>query len=133
MALHNVDQERLLYIESDQDLAEAFKHKMNEAGFDVDIAMDGTEGLHLCNVKDYEIVIVEFKIPGIDGLEVIRRLSLMGPIPASVMLTAFGDERIAVEAMKIGASEYIVKDKDGRYLELFSAVIQRLRQQRLLL
>jgi len=106
---------------------------MNEAGFDVDIAMDGTEGLHLCNVKDYEIVIVEFKIPGIDGLEVIRRLSLMGPIPASVMLTAFGDERIAVEAMKIGASEYIVKDKDGRYLELFSAVIQRLRQQRLLL
>ena len=128
-----VSQERLLYIESASDLAEAFKHKMNEAGFDVDIASDGTEGLQLCNINTYDIVIAEYKIPGIDGLEVIRRLSLMGPIPASVMLTAYGDERIAVEAMKLGASEYIVKDKDGRYLELFPAVIQRLRQQRLLL
>ena len=96
-----VSQERLLYIESAPDLADAFKHKMNEAGFDVDIASDGTEGLQLCNINTYDIVIAEYKIPGIDGLEVVRRLSLKGPIPASVMLTAYGDERIAVEAMKI--------------------------------
>lgn len=126
-------QERLLYIESDPNLADEFMKKMNEAGFLVDLAKDGIEGLNLCNKNTYEIVIVEYKIPGVDGLEVIRRLSLMGPVPATVMLTAYGDERIAVEAMKLGASEYIVKDQDGRYLELFPAVIQRLRQQRLLI
>jgi DNA-binding response OmpR family regulator len=63
-----VSQERLLYIEFASDLAEAFKHKMNEAGCDVDIASDGSEGLQLCNINTYDIVIAEYKIPGIDGL-----------------------------------------------------------------
>lgn len=124
---------RLLCIDSDADQAMKFKAAMTSVGYDVDIASDSPTGLSMCNDKLYDVVIVEFKMPGIDGLEVVRRLSLMGPVPATVMLTAYGSEAVAVEAMKLGASDYLIKDKESRHLETFPAIIQRIRQNRLLI
>jgi signal transduction histidine kinase len=124
---------RLLYIDADTGLAARFQERMAPAGYEVDVANDGNTGLELCTQKPYDVVIVEYKIPGVDGLEIIRRLSMMGPVPATVMLTAYGSEAVAVEAMKLGASDYLIKDPGGRHLDIFPAVVQRIRQQRLLI
>lgn len=123
---------RVLYVDPDEHLSRVFQDAMTRAGFEVEVAGSGEEGLIRCNENAYDVVVVDYKLPGCDGLEVIRRLAVQGPEPVTVMLTADGDETVAVEALKLGASDYLIKDADGYYLQLFPAVMQRLRQHHLL-
>jgi DNA-binding response OmpR family regulator len=120
---------RLLYMEDERVTARLVQRRLEAQGFAVDVARDGTEGLARCAQIDYELVLVDKNMPGPDGLEVIRALAATGG-PASIMVTGTGDELSAVEALKSGASDYIVKDSDGRYLELVPAVVQQVLEQR---
>ena len=80
----------------------------------------------------YDVVAVDQTMPVYDGLEVIRILASQGYLPPTIMITGTGNEKIAVEAIKLGAGDYIVKDVDSGYLDLLPAVIERaLQQQRL--
>jgi len=124
---------RILYMEDDSGLARLFQKKLERAGYVVDIARDGEEGLVMYNAGTYDVVATDQAMPVHNGLEVIRLLASQGPLPPTIMVTGTGSEQIAVEAMKLGASDYIVKDVDGGYLDLLPAVIERvLQQQRLL-
>jgi PAS domain S-box-containing protein len=124
---------RILYMEDDPGLARLFKKKLQRAGYAVDIAQDGEEGLAMVAAGDYDLLAVDQAMPVQDGLGVIRTLASQGPLPPTIMVTGGGDERIAVEAMKLGALDYIVKDTDSGYLELLPTVIERvLNQQRML-
>ncbi|MCJ7538601.1 MAG: LuxR C-terminal-related transcriptional regulator, partial [Desulfobacterales bacterium] len=64
------------------------------------------------------------------GLEVIRLLASRRTLPPTVMVTGAGDETTAVKAMKLGASDYIVKDTEGGYLELLPVVVEKLLNQK---
>jgi two-component system sensor histidine kinase/response regulator len=124
---------RILYMEDDPGLARLFQKKLRRAGYIVDIARDGAEGLQMCVTGSYDVIATDQAMPVHNGLEVIRILATQGPLPPTIMVTGTGSEQIAVEAMKLGASDYIVKDVDGGYLDLLPAVIERvLQQQRLL-
>jgi signal transduction histidine kinase len=65
-----------------------------------------------------------------DGLDVIRALAKRGPLPPLVMVTGTGNEEVAVEAMKLGADDYLVKDLDGGYLKLIPTLIHDVLQKR---
>jgi two-component system sensor histidine kinase/response regulator len=124
---------RILYMEDDPGLARLFQKKLRRAGYIVDIARDGEEGLEMYGTGLYDVIATDQAMPVHNGLEVIRILTSQGPLPPTIMVTGTGSEQIAVEAMKLGASDYIVKDVDGGYLDLLPAVIERvLQQQRLL-
>jgi two-component system sensor histidine kinase/response regulator len=124
---------RILYMEDDPGLARLFQRKLRRAGYIVDIARDGEEGLVMYNARSYDVVATDQAMPVYNGLEVIKLLGTYGPLPPTIMVTGTGSEQIAVEAMKLGASDYIVKDVDGGYLDLLPAVIERvLQQQRLM-
>ncbi len=124
---------RILYMEDDSGLARLFQKKLERAGYVVDIARDGREGLDMYSAASYDVVATDQTMPVHNGLEVIRILASQGPLPPTIMVTGTGSEQTAVEAMKLGASDYIVKDVDGGYLDLLLTVIERvLRQQRLL-
>jgi signal transduction histidine kinase/CheY-like chemotaxis protein len=124
---------RILYMEDDPGLARLVQKKLDRAGYRVDIARDGEEGLAMYAAGAYDVMAVDQVMPVHDGLEVLRILACQGPLPPAIMVTGSGDERVAVEAMKLGARDYIVKDVDGGYLDLLPAVIERtLQQQRLL-
>jgi PAS domain S-box-containing protein len=119
-------------MEDDPGLGRLFQRSLERAGYAVDLARDGEEGLALCETGRYDVLAVDYKMPVHDGLEVIRILALRGTLPPTIMLTGQGDEAIAVEAMKLGAGEYIVKDLERGYLQLLPSVIERmLHQQRL--
>ncbi len=123
---------RILYMEDDPGLARLFKKKLERAGYVVDLARDGEEGLAMYAAGSYDVLAVDQAMPVHDGLEVIRNLASRGPLPPTIMITGTGDEQIAVEAMKLGASDYIVKDVDGGYLDLLPTVIEHvLQRQRL--
>ena len=122
---------RILYIEDDPGLARLVQKRLARAGYAVDIASDGEEGIaKYNNGGSYDVVFVDQTLPRYDGLEVIRALASRGPLPPMIMITGTGDETVAVEAMKLGTSDYIVKDVDGGYLSLLPSVIQKVLQQR---
>jgi len=124
---------RILYIEDDPGLARLFQRKLSRAGYLVDIARDGQEGLAMYNAGTYDVVATDQAMPIHSGLDIIEILASQGPLPPTIMVTGTGSEQIAVEAMKLGASDYIVKDVDGGYFDLLPTVIQRvLHRQRLL-
>lgn len=121
----------ILYMEDDPLTARIVQKKLeNAGGYRVEIARDGNEGMKRCDHEAFEIVLVDKNMPGVDGLEVIRRLADRDESPSSVMLTASGNEIAAVQAMKAGASDYLVKDPDGVYLDLLPAVVLQVLHQR---
>jgi len=124
---------RVLYMEDDGGAARLFQKKLERLGYVIDLACNGEEGLAMYNAGGYDLIAVDQRMPIFDGIEVIRDLAERGPLPPTIMITGAGDEKVAVEAMKLGAGDYIVKDIDGGYLELLPAVIEQLLQRQRLI
>ncbi len=123
----------LLYMDDDLGLARLLKKRLERQGFTVDIAGSGEQGLDMYDPACHDVIAVDQEMPGLDGLEVIKRLAASHPLPPIVMITGTGDERVAVEAMKLGARDYIVKDIEGTYLDLMPSVFEQvIYQQRLI-
>ena len=120
----------ILYMEDDPGLARLFEKRLERAGYVVDVAHDGEEGLAMWAAGAYGVLAVDQQMPVYSGLDVIRILASQGPLPPTIMITGTGSERTAVEAMKLGAVDYVVKDADGGYLDLLPTVIEQVLQQR---
>jgi len=117
-------------MEDDKGLARLLQKKMNREGFAVDLVHDGRKGIEILKVEDYDVLIADHKMPRCNGLDVIRQLAADGKLLPTLMVTGAGDEKLAVEALKLGAGDYIVKDAEGTYLELLPAVINKLLDQK---
>ena len=124
---------RILYLEDDKGLARLLQRKMRREGYKLDTAHDGIAGLAILEKQSYDVLLVDHKMPGFSGLEVIRRLAAGGMLPPTVMVTGAGDESTAVEAMKLGAGDYIVKDTAGGYLELIPLVVEKILNRKRLI
>ncbi|SDL51999.1 diguanylate cyclase (GGDEF) domain-containing protein [Maridesulfovibrio ferrireducens] len=128
--MSNSDQKQILYMEDDPGLARLVQKRLNREGHEVDLVTNGAQGLIICRETSYDVVIVDQQMPGMEGIEVIRALMQCANPPAILMLTGQGNERIAVEAMKLGASDYMIKDTESRYLDILPAVVWQLLHQR---
>ena len=115
---------RILYMEDERGLARLLQKKMEKKGFVVDIARDGEQGVLKLETEHYDILIVDYNMPVMNGMEVIRTLASARRLPPTIMLTATGNEQVAVEALKWGAADYIVKNPG--YLELIPSVIEQI-------
>ncbi|MEW6139011.1 MAG: PAS domain S-box protein [Thermodesulfobacteriota bacterium] len=124
---------RVLYMEDDPAAARLLQKRLVRFGYKVDIACDGEQGLNMWDRGSYDLVAIDHDMPNVSGLDVIRALASKGPLPPTIMVTRPGNEKIAAEAMKLGADDYIMKDAQARYLELVPAVIEAaLARKRLL-
>ena len=122
--------ERVLYVEDDRIQAKLGQKCLECAGYEVDLAGDGAAGLACYAAKDYDAVIVDQSMPGLSGLDVIRAMRRPKRLPPTVMVTGTGDEHIAVEAMKLGVSDYLVKDIDHGFVNMLPLVLQRAMAER---
>src|SRR5215475_7044437 len=107
---------RILIMEDDTGQARLVQRTLERSGYAVEMVGDGDTGLALSAQGVYDVLMVDHLMPGKGGLEVLRTLALRGALPPTIMVTGHGDETVAVEAMKLGAADYVVKDVDGRYL-----------------
>lgn len=124
---------RILCMEDDPDLANLLKTRLEREGYTVDFANDGKIGLEMYERDKYDVLAIDQHMPHYNGLDVLRRLARQGQVPPTVMVTGSGNEKIAVEALKLGASDYLVKDVDGGFLDLLPTVIEQvLLKQRIL-
>ena len=116
---------RFLLMEDDIALGRLLQRRLERQGFSVDHAGDGEVGLQMCKDNQYDLVIVDHKMPLYSGLEVIQELNKFEDSPPIIMVTGAGDERIAVQALKLGAHDYIVKDASSGYIELLPTVVDQ--------
>jgi len=124
---------RILYMEDDTGLARLLKKHLERSSYLVDLARDGEEGLSLLAGGGYAAALIDYDMPVLSGIEVMRQLASLEHAPPVIMLTGNGNEQIAVQAMKLGAADYLVKDVEMGYLELLPIVIEQvLRRGRLL-
>jgi signal transduction histidine kinase len=126
--------ERVLYMEDDASQTRLVRKCLERVGYEVDVACDGAEGLARCAERNYDAVIVDQTMPVVSGLDVIRAMLAQKPLPPTIMVTGTGNERIAVEAMKLGVSDYLVKDLEGGFVNVLPLVVRRsIEQHRTLL
>ncbi|MGQ9673613.1 MAG: PAS domain S-box protein [Candidatus Aminicenantales bacterium] len=124
---------RILIIEDEAVTARLLKKRLEQSDYVVEHVKDSEEGIARVVTESFDILVIDYSLPGRNGLEVIRILGAKGIFPPTIMVTGSGDERIAVEAMKLGAKDYIVKDDEGRYVELLPRVVERILSEKSLL
>jgi two-component system response regulator MprA len=100
--------ERILIIEDDPAILKVLQRGLAYEGYTVDVATDGRTGLNLAHDHHPDLVILDWMLPGMDGLEVCRRLRLQGGLPI-LMLTAKDTIQDRVQGLDAGADDYIVK------------------------
>ena len=123
-------EEKILIVEDDVDMAEACRRIFRKAGLEADAVYGAQEGLDLL-AKDpsYSIVLTDLRMPRMDGTELLQRIKKDYPQIDVIMMTAYGTIQNAIQAMKIGATDYITKPFDKQ--ELLKAVDQILEARRL--
>ncbi|HSQ62668.1 MAG TPA: response regulator transcription factor [Polyangiaceae bacterium] len=118
---------RVLLIDDDARLFELLSSYLEQNGVSVKGALDGNKGLALLDEGGFDAVLLDVMMPGIDGLEVCRRIRQKSNVPV-LMLTAKGDETDRVVGLEIGADDYIAKPFSPReLLARIRAVIRRVQ------
>jgi DNA-binding response OmpR family regulator len=118
---------RIMVVDDDQTLAEVVARYLVHDGHQVECMADGNAALHRVEEEPPDLVVLDLMLPGIDGLEVCRRLRARWPIPV-VMLTALGEETDKVVGFETGADDYVTKPFSPRELALrVRSVLRRAR------
>jgi two-component system NtrC family response regulator len=100
---------RILFIDDDRAGREVALFNLRKAGYEVVAASDGQEGLAAFSPERFDLVVTDVKMPGISGIDVLRRVRSQAPDVPVLVITAFGNVETAVEAMKEGAYDFIGK------------------------
>jgi DNA-binding response OmpR family regulator len=116
---------RVLVVDDDPTVSEVVVSYLQRAGHDVELAADGMAALALAEANPPDLVVLDLMLPGLDGLEVCRRLRARTDVPV-VMLTALGDEADRVLGLEVGADDYVTKPFSPRELVLrVNSVLRR--------
>jgi two-component system copper resistance phosphate regulon response regulator CusR len=100
---------RVLVVEDEFKMADFIKKGLREQGFKVDVAHHGDDALQLAMTSEYDMIILDIMIPGIDGREVLRRLRERNNQTPVIFLTALDGLEDRVKGLGLGADDYIVK------------------------
>ncbi|WP_328830511.1 response regulator transcription factor [Streptomyces sp. NBC_00252] len=118
---------RVLVVDDDPTVAEVVSGYLDRAGYIVERAEDGPQALARADAHWPDLVVLDLMLPGMDGLEVCRRMRGRGPVPV-IMLTARGDEDDRILGLEVGADDYVTKPFSPRELVLrVDSVLRRSR------
>jgi DNA-binding response OmpR family regulator len=100
---------KILVIEDNEDLAQLLDLHLRDLSNEVDLALDGDDGLAKFQSNDYDLVILDLMLPGIDGLEICRRIRTKTAYTPILMLTSKASELDRVLGLEMGADDYVTK------------------------
>ena len=110
-------QGRILVVDDEVPTLKMFRLFLEDYGYTVFTATEGEEGLALFARENPSIVLTDIKMPGMDGIEVLRRIKAMSPLTEVIVITGHGDIELAVEALNLDATDFINKPIQRRALE----------------
>ena len=103
---------KVLVVDDEKDFVEMLSLRLNETGEKVTSAFSGQECLDALAKDDIDVVVLDIKMPGMDGIETLREIKKEFPLVEVIMLTGHGSTESAVEGMKLGAFDYLLKPAD---------------------
>lgn len=122
--------ERILIIEDDEAILKVLRRVLAYEGYQVETALDGQNGINMAREKHPDLVVLDWMLPGMDGLEVCRRLRATSEIPI-LMLTAKDTTQDRVQGLDAGADDYVVKPFEvDELLARVRALLRRTQQER---
>jgi len=122
-------QGRVLIVDDEKSLVLAIKGVLSKEGYQIETAYSGEDAVRLIESGNFHVVITDLNLGGITGVQVLERAKAIDPDIAVIMITAYGSEKVAVQAMKLGAVDYIPKPFDNDELRV---VVRRVMETALL-
>jgi len=118
--------EKVLIIDDEKNIRMTLKKSLQKAGYEVETAINGEDGLEKFNEEKFPVILLDMKLPGIDGIEVLRKINDLDHQSKIIMITGYGSVDTAIEAMKLGAVDYLRKPfKPEEILQLVKEVFAR--------
>jgi DNA-binding response OmpR family regulator len=99
----------ILFAEDDIPFQTLIADQLQQEGYAVTTASDGAEAVELLNAQGFDLALLDIRMPGKDGLEVLQVIRARSPWTRVLMLTGVDDFSVALDAMKLGANDYITK------------------------
>lgn len=112
----------LLIVDDEVGFADVLAKRLSRRGFTVDTASSGEEAIPILREKSYDVAILDLKLEGMDGVEILKVFKLLVPDMPVLMLTGHGSERAVTASMKLGAADYLSKPVD------FDLLVTKLKQ-----
>ncbi len=100
---------RILIIDDDKDICLVLSKFLIKNNYEVDVAHRGDEGLKLLRTHDYTLILCDYRLPDFTGVEMLRKIKLLQPTVAVIIITGYSDVRTAVETFRYGANDYVTK------------------------
>lgn len=102
----------ILLVDDEKDFVEMLAMRLEEAGEKVTPAYDGKMCLEALETKPIDVVVLDIKMPGMDGILTLRKIKILHPLVEVILLTGHGSTETAIEGMKLGAFDYLLKPAD---------------------
>ncbi len=113
-------EERILIVDDEEDLTLGYSKCLSKVGYDVRTANSGEDAIDLLKEEIFDLVFLDIRLPKMDGIEVLEKALDIDPDLIVIMMTAHGTIESAVEAMRIGAYNYLMKPVDHEELRIFT-------------
>jgi DNA-binding NtrC family response regulator len=104
--------ETILIVDDDQNLCSVLREELNEVGYDAESVNNGDEVFSYLANKPVDLVLLDLKMPGKDGFDVLKELEMKEIKTKVIVLTAYADVKSAIDSAKMGASDFISKPYD---------------------
>ena len=126
------EQVRVLVVDDEESVRNLLQRILEGTGYQVTTAADGKEALYKVSLGEVELVLLDIKMPEMSGIEALSKLTADSPDTCAIMVTSVAETETAVEAMKLGAYDYILKtfDRDDVLQKVLGAVERWKRQLR---
>lgn len=103
---------RVLIVDDEEKFADYLNKRLTNRDYDVSVAFSGEEAIEKLKDQNYDVVILDVLMPGIDGIEALRAIKNLKPLTEVIMLTGHASVESGVEGMKLGAYDYLMKPCD---------------------
>ena len=107
---------RVLLVDDEKDFVETLSQRLEVRGFNVMTALGGDEALNLIRENDFDVVILDVQMPGKNGVETLIEIKKIKPLVHVIMLTGHATVKTAIEGMKLGAFDYLMKPTETEAL-----------------
>ncbi|WP_089752333.1 response regulator transcription factor [Halobacillus alkaliphilus] len=122
--------QKILIVDDEESIVTLLKYNIEQAGFETDIAYTGTNALEKASVTSFDLIVLDVMLPGMDGMEVCKKLRQMQVDTPILMLTAKDDEFDKVLGLELGADDYLTKPFSPReVVARIKAILRRMLRE----
>lgn len=118
LMMNQVKDWKVLFIDDDEGIRKVMSIALEDAGYNMLTATDGESGIELCQKHSPHIIITDIRMPGMDGIEVLKSIKETDPDKEVIVTTAYGEIEYAIQALQLGASDFITKPINDNALQV---------------